>query len=275
MLDIRLANMKLGYKTCLQLFITKEGESMPHGARRRSESGYYHVVSKGINGQDIFECDADRQLYVRLLAKAKDKTGILIHAYCLMSNHVHLVLEDRTQRLADFVKYVHERYGAIFSQQYGRIGGVFSKLYWSEPIETDEYLLCAVRYVHANPANAGICRAAAYEWSSAKDYLGRKGIVHTAMVLDMCGGVEGFIRFSQPQNTTLLPFPGSGLKRHVTDDEARIVAEKILGYSPGKLATKDKAERNQGIALLKQRGFWEQLIVRLTGISRYAIAHAS
>lgn len=184
---------------------------MPHGARRISDSGYYHVVPKGINEQIIFEDNEDRKLYLQLMSQAKDNTKMNIHAYCLMSNHVHLVLEDQNRKLSAFIKYIHERYGTAYSKKYERVGGVFAKTCWSEPIESDEYLLCAVRYVHANPANAGICKAAAYEWSSAKDYLGRSGITDTAMVLGMCGGVQGFVQFSQPSNGTYLPFPTSKL----------------------------------------------------------------
>ncbi|MDO4797244.1 MAG: transposase [Coriobacteriales bacterium] len=248
---------------------------MPHQARRRSGSGYYHVVSKGINGQDIFECDADRRMYRSLLGKAREVTGVLILAYCLMSNHVHLVLDDPQQHVSDFVKYVHERYGAAYCRQYDRVGGIFVKKFWSEPIETDSHLLCAVRYVHANPANAGICKAAAYEWSSAKDYLGRKGFCDTNMVLDMCGGVEGFVRFSQPCNATFLPFPGSKLLNHLSDEEARSIATDILGHNPSLLASKQKEERNRGISLLRERGFPVKLIVRLTGIGKYIVSHAT
>ena len=118
---------------------------MPHQARRISESGYYHIVPKGINGQDIFERDADRQLYLTLLAKAAKEAGVVILAYCLMSNHVHIVLNDPQRHMSDFVKYVHERYGTKYCRQYGREGGVFGKKFWSEPIEKDSYLLCAVR----------------------------------------------------------------------------------------------------------------------------------
>ena len=245
---------------------------MPHGARKVSESGYYHVVPKGINAQIIFGEDADRLSYLDLMARAKKDTDIRIHAYCLMSNHVHLVLEDPHRKLSEFIKYVHERYGTKYSKKYDRVGGVFAKTCWSEPIETEEYLLCAVRYVHANPAHAGICKAAAYDWSSAKEYLGQPcvapGIAETSMVLDMCGGVQGFVQFSQPSNATFLPFPGSRLRNHSDDQEALRIAEGVLGFSPSCLASKDQLERDRGLILLSQRGFNGRQIARITGIGR-------
>ena len=243
---------------------------MPHTSRKLSESGYYHVVPKGVNGRLIFENDADRNIYVSLLSEANDEFSILLHAYCLMSNHVHLVLEDTKEELADYMKLVHERYGTYFSDKIECVDGVFRKPFWSEPIETDEYLLCAVRYVHANPAAAGICPASAYDWSSAKEYLGRadrKTIAQTEMVLDMCSGVNGFIRFSQPSESTALAFPGSQLRGHLTDDEAARIARAVMG---GKcdLASADRNARASAINILTKRGFGVSQIARITGLGR-------
>lgn len=147
-------------KTCLRhggfstfvFNILGEG-SVPHAARKRSASGFYHVVPKGMSGQIIFESDSDRSLYIKLLTEAKALHDVAIHAYCLMSNHVHLAVEDPKEHLSDFMKYVHERYGTYFAGKTGRTGGIFRTPFWSEPIETDTYLLCAVRYVHAHPVS--------------------------------------------------------------------------------------------------------------------------
>lgn len=244
---------------------------MPHGARKVSESGYYHVVPKGINGRIIFEDDADRGLYLSLLSRAKDEYGVRLPAYCLMSNHVHLILDTIDADLGAYIKYVHERYGMAHALKYGHVGGVFAKTCWSEPIETDEYLLCAVRYVHANPANAGICPASAYEWSSAKDYLGRSGIADTGTVLDMLGGRTGFIEFSKPQNGTLFPFRTSSLRNHLSDDEAARVAKGILGFDPRELAAMEPGRRNQALAVLGRHGFTRNLMMRLTGLGRRTV----
>ncbi len=242
---------------------------MPHVARARGESGYYHVVPKGIADQLIFENDLDRSMYLELLRKAKAETGVKIHAYCLMSNHVHLVVEDQDGKLSEFMKFVTERYAMYYAQQIGRTGGIFRKPFWSEPIESDEYLLCAVRYVHANPAAAGICPASQYEWSSAKDYLGRSTeITDTEMVLGMLDGREGFIEFSKATNATATAFPGSRLSGHLSDDEALAIAKAVLGEKGANLAACDKAARAAGITLLAERGFSTLQICRITGVSR-------
>lgn len=245
---------------------------MPHLARKKSASGYYHVVPKGQSDQIIFESDADRRYYIHLLDKAKEEMHIHIYAYCLMSNHVHLIFEDPEDKMAKALKYVHERYGHYFAEKTGRIGGVFSTPFWSEPIETEEYLLCAVRYVHANPAVAGICPASIYEWSSARDYLGkRKGIADTEKVLNLMGGLDWFIQFSKPQNWTLLPFKDSRLRRHLTDDEALQIAKNIVGSKLTCLKQCSVRDRIGAIQKLSAAGFSAVLIKRLTGLGRREI----
>ncbi|MBQ3266971.1 MAG: transposase, partial [Atopobiaceae bacterium] len=83
---------------------------MPHTARKKSESGYYHVGPKGIGNQILFLDDADRVLYLRLLDEAASEQGLGVLAYCLMSNHVHLVLDDPNDHLANLMKHVEEAY---------------------------------------------------------------------------------------------------------------------------------------------------------------------
>ena len=240
---------------------------MPKAARVKSASGYYHVVPKGIADQLIFEDDLDRSMYLELLRKAKAEVGIKLHAYCLMSNHVHLVVEDEHDMLSEFMKYVTERYAMYYAKQIGRTGGVFRKPFWSEPIESDEHLLSAVRYVHANPAAAGICPASAYEWSSAKDYLGRETeITDTETVLDMLGGRDGFIEFSKPSHTTATPFLGSSLTNHLSDAEALTIAKAVLGDTGINLAACDRGVQSAGIVELVQRGLSVPQIARITGV---------
>lgn len=251
---------------------------LPHTARTISESGYYHVVPKGIADQLLFENDDDRSMYLELLRKAKAGTGVKLHAYCLMSNHIHLVVEDSNDKLSEFMKYVTERYAMYYAKQIGRTGGVFRKPFWSEPIESDEYLLCAVRYVHANPAAAGLCPASQYEWSSVKDYLGRETeITDTETVLDMLGGRSGFIEFSGQSKNTALPFPSSRLSGHLSDDEALAIAKAVLGADGINLAACDKSTRVAGITLLAERGFSIAQISRITGVARsicsYTLGH--
>ena len=243
---------------------------MPHSARKRSASGFYHVVPKGVAGQTLFGNDHDRKKYLEYLAEAKDEFGLRLHAYCLMSNHVHLAVEDKDGKLSEAMKLADERYGSYYAEAIGRNDGVFRKPFWSEPIETDNYLLCAVRYIHANPAAAGICPASVYPWSSVGDYLGRasgsmapavQGLTHTGLVLDLLSGRKGFIEWSQANRSTAYAFPGSKLTGHLEEDEAIRIAADILGHDPRSGSSPEEA------LLLCERGFAMRQVQRLTGIS--------
>lgn len=245
---------------------------MPKGARVRSLSGYYHVVPKGIADQILFEDDGDRRFYLELLSEAKQLTGIRIHAYCLMSNHVHLVIEDPRGELSSALKHVHEHYGSYFAKKIGRGGGIFRRPFWSEPIEDESRLLCAVRYVHANPEAASICDALEYEWSSVQDYLGKgNGLTDTEAVLEMLGGREGFLEFSRKENSTALPFAQSRLRLHLSDDEAQRIAFQVLGSSCVNLASADESTRRSAVRELLDRGFGVSQLSRICGIGRDTI----
>ena len=135
-----------------------------------------------------------------------------------------------------------------------------------EVLAMKKWIFAALALCVANPAAAGICPASKYEWSSAKDYLGREGIADVTTVLDMCGGRDGFIEFSKPSHTTATPFPGSMLTHHLSDDEALAIAKAVLGDKGINLAACDKDSRRTGIALLAERGFPVAQIARITGV---------
>ncbi len=248
---------------------------MPHTARKKSESGYYHVVPKAIADQIIFENDADRRYYLELLDTSSADTGCELLAYCLMSNHVHLVVRDMFDALADFMKYANERYGMYLSDKTGRSGGIFRKPFWSEPILSDEHLLSCVRYVHANPTAAGICNPFEYDWSSAKDYLGRHGLTNTDMILDICGSIDSFIQFSNAMVGCARAFPGSKLIAHLTDDEVLRIAQLNLGKDMLRgMSSLSIQQRNDAIRQLKTAGLTVRQIVRVTGLGHRTVQNA-
>ena len=251
---------------------------MPRSARERSESGFYHVVAKGNGGQNLFEDASDFRAFLELAAAAAEKRGVLIHAYCLMSNHVHLLLEDRGNRLSDFMKSLTTGYAMRFNAKTGHIGHVFQQRFKSQPVESEAYLLQAARYIHNNPAKAGICPADEYLWSSYHEYVsgirgasGVQGIATVALVLGMCGGREGFRAF-QAESGDDYRF---GQRSRVTDAEAREVARRILGdIAPGDVKAMERPRRNALLFDLKDAGLSVRQIERLTGLGKWIINEA-
>lgn len=245
---------------------------MPHAARRKSETGFYHVVAKGAGGQVIFENAANRRYCLEEFENAIDAHKVDVHAYCLMSNHIHILLQDNGDCLGEFMKQLCQSYAMYFKLVTGRVGNVFQKPYWSEAVGSDEYFLSALRYIHANPEPAGICEAAEYEWSSYRSYLGTRSFVETSLALDLLGSEEAYVAFNASGSKLALPFPGSKLRSHLSPDETWRVAEEILGHETLEgLRRMPVRERNLHLQTLADAGFTEREIARLSGLGKTAI----
>ena len=248
---------------------------MPHTARTHGESGFYHVVAKGDGGQVIFEGNADREKYVALMEEMLEGRDLAVHAYCLMSNHVHLLLRDDKHELSAYMKTLSETYAMYFRWRTGRNGHVFKRPFWSEPVENDAYYLLALRYIHANPEPAGICTAKDYPWSSYQSFVRGGSFVETSMALGMFGGVEQFEDFHRSGKGQALPFPKSALRGHLSPDELVNVALDLLGREAlNGLRQMKPVERAPFIAVLAEAGFTEQEISRVSGLGKSAIHRA-
>ena len=245
---------------------------MPRCARVKSESGFCHVIAKGSGGQNLFEGAYDYRAFLELLTKACEKGGARVIAYCLMSNHVHLLLEDAEGRLGEVMKSALTGYAQRFNRLGDRVGHVFQQRFKSQPIEDEGYLLRAIRYIHDNPAKAGICSAKDYPWSSYREYVGAPVLVDTTLALELCGGVEGFVAFSASEDEEGYRFRE---RTRLSDAEAQQLAARILGeIALTDLKALERGRRNALLFELKDAGLSISQIQRLTGIGRGVIARA-
>ena len=246
---------------------------MPRAPRVIAESGFYHVILRGNGRQLIFEDNADRRVFLDLLARRAADAGISILAWCLMENHVHLVLEDPTQSLSEMMQRLSGDYAQRFNRRTGHVGHVFENRFKSSAIDSEAYLLQAVRYVHDNPDNAGICPAHEYPWSSYHEYVGSSEIADTHLVLDMLGGVDGFVAYSQPEMRRSYRFDR---RARVPEDEAGEVARLVLGGLPAhEVKALPKAERNGMLQELRNMGLSVRQIERLTGVGHGTISRVT
>ena len=141
---------------------------MPRPQRLRLAGIAHHVVQRGIDRQAVFFEDADRRFYLECLAETARWYGLAVHAYCLMTNHVHLLVTPREadslsrsmQRLGGhYVRYVNDRSG--------RTGTLWDGRYRACLVDREQYLLTCYRYIELNPVRAGMVKqAAGYPWSS-------------------------------------------------------------------------------------------------------------
>ena len=251
----------------------KKGVRVGRRPRALAESGYYHITMRGNGKQILFEDAADHKVFLDYLSDALDKSRVDLHAWCLMSNHAHLVATDTENELSTVMRSLCARFAMRFNRSNGHVGHVFEGRFESFPIENETYLLRAVRYVHNNPVAAGICTTPdGYRWSSYGEYVGTPWLTDTLTVLDMLGGVEGFMSFSTQQEET-------GYRperpRRMSDDEALIAAREALGPTePHQVKALDRERRDACLRALRAAGLSRAQIQRLTGIGERTITRA-
>lgn len=142
---------------------------------RLSLPGYpHHVILRGNNRQPIFLCPDDYQTFLDLLEEHAGKSGVAVHAYVLMDNHVHLlVTPEAVDSLPRLMQAVGRRYVRYFNDRQGRSGTLWEGRYRSTPIQTETYLLACMAYIDLNPVRAGlVAEARDYPWSSHGHYVG-------------------------------------------------------------------------------------------------------
>lgn len=136
--------------------------------------GYpHHVVQRGVRSMDIFLCDEDRRAYLGFLRSQGKRYGLTFWCWCLMSNHVHLVVVPSTEdALARGIGEAHRRYTLRFNEREQVKGHLFQERFYSHSVERDQHLLEVVRYVELNPVLAGLAEEAGlYPWSSARHHV--------------------------------------------------------------------------------------------------------
>ena len=135
----------------------------------------HHVVQRGHDRQVVFATDQDFQRYLEDLRELRKKFEVQVHAFCLMTNHVHLLLTPSTQaRLGQLMKALAGRMTRYRNKLEGRSGTLWEGRYKSSPVDTGRYLLACCRYIELNPVRAGmVSHAGVYQWSSYAMRMGK------------------------------------------------------------------------------------------------------
>src|SRR5438552_10397864 len=137
----------------------------------------YHVICRGNNRQAIFRDERDRTRYLEKLSFYCQDKSVDLLSYCLLGNHVHLMLETPQGNLSKLMQALQTSYTVSFNKRYRRSGHGFDQRYKALLVDKDNYLLQVSRYIHLNPVSARIVsRPQDYRWSSYESYLKGKGI---------------------------------------------------------------------------------------------------
>lgn len=245
---------------------------MPRGARRISKTGIYHVVLRGINKQRIFEDDEDYKKFLYKLKDCKKKSGYELYAYCLMNNHVHLLIKEGYEELGTIFRRIGASYVYWYNWKYNRRGHLFQDRYKREIVEGTRYFLTVVRYIHQNPLKAGIVKEIKdYAWSSFREYTEKKEMCSTSFALDLFSrdrekALEQFKEFNSTKNDDqCMEYDNNG---RLNDSEAAEIIKTISGArSPFEIQSFAKERRDEVLKMCRYEGLSIRQIERLTGIS--------
>ena len=165
----------------------------------------YHVIVRGNQRRKTFLNETDYNAYLERLGRYRTKYGHTIHAYCLMPNHVHLLVESSNQPLAKFMQGLQQSYSQYFNLRHHKIGHVFQGRYKAIVCQKDQYLLQLIRYIHLNPVRAGMVKEPEqFSFSGHRAYVDAKAteVINPRKALGLMGGkarYRAFIRDSMKQ----------------------------------------------------------------------------
>ena len=250
--------------------IVSGGDCMTRSPRKIAQSQTYHVVARGNNQQDIFLEDADFSNYLQHLRQACSEEGLTLYAYCLMTNHVHLLVKEGNVALSEQLRKLNSKYARYLNNKYESSGHVFQDRFFSAPVDDDRYFLAVLRYIHRNPLKAGMTKGLSYRWSSYDEYVDHPFIVDAEFALSILSGLDEFIALHEPDEDTLplVIEPGHKLTKL---DEMRLLLrcagvtaiEDLDGLSAKALAVALQEANARGLSAKK--------LEQLTGFSRRKI----
>jgi putative transposase len=251
---------------------------MPRQARKKSKSGIYHIMLRGINRQVLFEEEEDRAKLLSTLREYKIKSGYRILGYCLMDNHIHLVIQEGKEPIASTMKRIGVSYVFWYNWKNKRSGHLFQDRYKSESIEDDQTLLSVLRYIHQNPIKAGMIEnVSEFKWSSYNEYVGMPRIVDTELVLGMFSGNEqtAKVRFAEYTAESCEGKASIEADKRLTDDEARERIQRIVDKTYAEVQQLGKEKRDEILRRIKDiEGLSIRQIARITGFTVNVVARA-
>jgi REP element-mobilizing transposase RayT len=249
---------------------------LPRSARNISESGIYHIMLRGINKQAIFEDDEDMQRLLETIIRYKEICKYELYAYCIMNNHVHLLIKETEEIISNVVKRISGSYVFWYNKKYERCGHLFQERYKSEAVDNDEYFLTVLRYIHQNPIKAGLVKDNSdYKWSSYNEYIKESIIINKDFVLEMFSNdkqksIELFCKFNcQKSNDFCLE---NDDKIKVSDNELRDKFMQLGIINASEVRQLEKSKRNDILRSLKSiEGVTIRQLSRITGLSKSVI----
>jgi len=246
---------------------------MPRQRRKLSKTKIYHIMLRGNERKDIFLEKEDYNKFIQILAAKKKNGSFLLYAYCLMSNHLHLLVREKKQDISRIMKRINVAYAYYFNKKYNRVGHVFQDRFKSESIEEESYLLSVIRYIHNNPLTAKVVNdPVLYPWSSYNFYINesKKSIIDKDEILNIFSSkipksIHLFQDFSQKQQTSI------GLEYRQIKPLTKEITNYEQAYKYIRIYLKEKKLKKENISERQNRPYRDDLILNLKKKSNLSI----
>ncbi|MBR0514268.1 MAG: transposase [Clostridia bacterium] len=249
---------------------------MPRTARKISESNIYHVMLRGINRQDIFEDDGDRHYFMTTLRASKEASGFKLYGFCLMSNHVHLLMEPADEPLGRIFRRVGAKYVHWYNKKYDRVGHLFQDRFKSENVVGDLHFITVLRYILQNPVKAGmVSNPGNYRWSSFPAYIkGNGSITDIAFAESFFAGHDEMVEYLlQGNDDTAMDEVDYDLR--LQNERAKDILVRVTGCeSVAAFQALDKKLQKEYARQMYLQKVSTNQISRLTGMPRTSVFRA-
>lgn len=251
---------------------------MPRKPREYSTSNVYHIIFRGNDKSDLFYDDQDRYVFLNYIRITKEKFKYDIYSYCLMNNHIHMVIKIKEDDFSVAMKSLAIRYSNYFNKKYDRTGHLFENKFLSKKVESLEYFIHVCKYVHRNPEKANISKTQDYKWSSFKEYKSKEDIVNKNVLLHYFNNdMEEFVNYTLNNDdiNDLWNLADFEIIKKLNDDElVNIIKRKLDLKSATDISLLGKKEKDSILISLKSiKGSNLTQISRITKVNRRYISN--
>ncbi|SNT06037.1 REP element-mobilizing transposase RayT [Anaerovirgula multivorans] len=234
---------------------------------------------RGINRQTIFRDGQDCVKLIEILQQSKEKSEFELYGYCLMGNHVHLLLREGKESISLVMQRMCSSFVYWYNWKYDRFGHLFQERYKSEVVEDEAYLITVLRYIHQNPIKAGITNSVIeYKWSSYHEYIRKQNIIDCEFILELFAtekqtAKKEFEKYMKEVNEDIcLDYEE---KHRIADEEIIKLIEEEYGVKKGSFHLLEREKKDRTLKNLKAiKGVTIRQIARVTGVSKYMVEKA-
>ena len=240
-------------------------------------AGYHHIINRGVDQMNIFRHSEDKEMFLQIVNKTAMIHKVVVHDYCLMDNHYHLLIETQTDNLSRFMRFVSANYAQYFNKKTKRTGHLWQNRYKSRYVTSEQYLYTLIRYIEFNPIEAGLSKKVgeypftlAHLIFNSKDFYScmKESILFRDYDIEMLSGFLG-VEFNQDD----LTFLQTEQNRKIEKKEDMIVLSKSKSLKKYFMDVKNKQDINRVISLAYLEDGYSQIeIANYLGLSKSAVS---